>query len=393
MSITRIFLKKKLPDTLEEMEPLFAAVAHGCKAGRHQEALYDVYFERVYRKNEKYVIFKFGAFGSDLAAVSNFFDVLWTKPAEGLSDNQKAGVLNWAGFALRALGRLREAAQPMQAGMEARIKQEYWEGAAINASNLSELWLTIGDVAQAVSYARQSVEFADKSGDDFERESKRTTLADALHHANDISESLRLFEEAESMQKERQPEYPYLYSLWGFRYCDLLLSQGKYREVFERAEKALVIAKEENHLLSIALDNLSLGKAYLLQTQEQKTDDFTQAEKYLNQAVEGLIKSGYQYYVPLGILARAALYRLKREFPKAHADLDEAYEIAEQSEMKLYLTDYHLESCRLCIAEGKSGQSAQHLESAKKLIAETGYHRRDKEAEALGRCLNQNSQN
>jgi hypothetical protein len=28
-------------------------------------------------------------------------------------------------------------------------------------------------------------------------------------------------------------------------------------------------------------------------------------------------------------------------------------------------------------------------ESAKKLIAETGYHRRDKEAEELGRLLNQ----
>ncbi|MCP4691102.1 MAG: hypothetical protein GY859_23840, partial [Desulfobacterales bacterium] len=34
--------EKELPDTLEEMEPLFAAVAHGCQAGRHQEALYDV---------------------------------------------------------------------------------------------------------------------------------------------------------------------------------------------------------------------------------------------------------------------------------------------------------------------------------------------------------------
>ncbi|MCP4646634.1 MAG: hypothetical protein GY852_02720, partial [bacterium] len=38
--------EKELPDTLEEMESLFAAVAHGCQAGRHQETLDDVYWER-----------------------------------------------------------------------------------------------------------------------------------------------------------------------------------------------------------------------------------------------------------------------------------------------------------------------------------------------------------
>ncbi|OQX17855.1 MAG: hypothetical protein BWK80_38965, partial [Desulfobacteraceae bacterium IS3] len=131
----------------------------------------------------------------------------------------------------------------------------------------------------------------------------------------------------------------------------------------------------------------------LLIGKEQKSDDYKQSETYLTRAVEGLVIAGHHEFIALGLLARAALYRLKKEFPKAHADLDEAYEIAERSEMRLYLTDYHLESCRLCIAEGKSGQAAQHLESAKKLIAETGYHRRDKEAEELGRCLNQNSQN
>jgi hypothetical protein len=40
------------------------------------------------------------------------------------------------------------------------------------------------------------------------------------------------------MQKKSQPEYPYLYSVQGFRYCDLLLGKekGTVREVRERAE-------------------------------------------------------------------------------------------------------------------------------------------------------------
>jgi hypothetical protein len=48
-------------------------------------------------------------------------------------------------------------------------------------------------------------------------------------------EAAAQFEKAESMQKERQPAYPRLYSLQGFRYCDLLLDQGRDAEVRERA--------------------------------------------------------------------------------------------------------------------------------------------------------------
>ncbi len=38
---------KEFPDTVEEMAPLYAAVAHGCEAGRHQEALDEVYYRRI----------------------------------------------------------------------------------------------------------------------------------------------------------------------------------------------------------------------------------------------------------------------------------------------------------------------------------------------------------
>ena len=63
------------------------------------------------------------------------------------------------------------------------IASENWKNAAIDASNLSELYLTIGDLPQALTFAQQSVELADHSGEEFQRMSKRTTLADALHQA------------------------------------------------------------------------------------------------------------------------------------------------------------------------------------------------------------------
>jgi tetratricopeptide (TPR) repeat protein len=249
---------KKYPDTIEEMSPLYVAVAHGCQAGRHQDAMDEVYWRRIQRRNEFFNTKKLGAFGADLDAISGFFYSLWDKPVAGLTEADKAYVLADAGFDLRALGRLKEAAQPMQAGLEARVALEDWENAAIQAGNLSELYLTIGDITLALEYANQSVDLADRSGDAFQRMSKRTTLADALHQVGRRSEVESLFSEAEEMQKDRQPEYPLMYSLQGFWYCDLLLSQGKYQEVLSRAETALqIVLNGSKNLLDIALTKLS----------------------------------------------------------------------------------------------------------------------------------------
>jgi len=421
--------EKELPDTLEEMEPLFAAVMHGCMAEQHQEVLYDVYWTRIRRGNEGYSVKKLGAFGADLAALSHFFEAPWRKPAKGLTDQAQSVVLSWAGFHLRAMGRLHEAAEPMQAGMEVSIHQEDWKGAAQDASSLSELHLTIGHVQKAVDYGRESVAFADRSGDGFQKESKRTALADALHQAGELTEAEALFQEAEAMQKERQPKYHFLYSLQGFQFCDLLLSRmsfnfsysplergrgvfgngeghtpcplsrgeflknltaiplrrEEYKEVLERAGQTLEWAIQQGTLLlDIALDNLSLGRCHLLRALAENTNDFRQAETYLNLAVEGLRESGgSQHHLPRGLLARAALFRAKKEFENALTDLNEAREIAEYGGMKLFLTDYHLETCRLCLAQNKPGEAQTHLQTAKTLIAQTGYNRRLKDVEEL----------
>ncbi len=222
---------KELPDTLEEMTPLFAAVAHGCAAGRHQEAYDEVYRRRIRRGDEFYSFKKLGAFGAELVALSSFFDPPWRQPVATLTESNKVLVLASAGSGLRALGRLAEAVEPMKAGLDAAVVQENHVNAAISAGNLSELHLDIGNLAQAMELAQQSVDLGDESGDAFVRMTKRTTLADALHQVGRVAEAQTLFGEAEAMQKDLQSEYHFLYSLQGFRYCDLLLGQGKHREV------------------------------------------------------------------------------------------------------------------------------------------------------------------
>lgn len=378
---------KKLPDTLAKMEPLFAAVAHGCAAGLHQEALDDVYWQRISRGEEAYTLKKLGAFGTHLAALSHFFQVPWSQPAMGLKEEDKAFILNEAGFGLRAVGRLQEAIQPMKVSLENLVNKKNWEQAAKAASNLSELVLALGRVGEAVEYAGQAVTHADKSGDDFQKESKRTTLADALHHRGELEEAEKWFREAEAMQKKRQPEYHYLFSLQGFQFCDLLLGQGKYKEVLERAEKLFEWRIPFDSLLDISLDNLTAGRAWLMQTLAENTGDFTKAMDYLHQAVTGLRKSGRDDILPLGLFARAECYRRQQEFKAAREDLQEALEIAQTGGMKLFLADYHLVAGKLCSAQGKQQDARSHFASAKKMMEEMGYGRKLQEViRALGSC-------
>ena len=104
----------------------------------------------------------------------------------------------------------------------------------------------------------------------------------------------------------------------------------------------------------------------------------------------GLREAGIQEYLSRGLFARAAYYRAQNEFAPAWADLEEAREITERGEMKLHLADYHLEACRLLLAEGRAHgaegvaqKAKEHLDIAAQMIEEMGYGRRKPEVEAL----------
>lgn len=306
----------------------------------------------------------------------------------GLTEGDQAYVQSTAGHCLRALGRLTEAVQALQATLESNIAREDWENSALQASNLSELTLTNGDLKRAIEYAQQSVELAERSDDAFLQMVNRVTLADALHQAARLAEAEAAFAEAEAMQKERQPEYPLLYMIAGFRYCDLLLSQGQAQAVQDRAAQTLEWAKQGGlSLLALALDNLSLGRAYLLQAQQAGTNNYTQAATHLEQAVEGLRRAGQQQLIPLGLLARAELRRVRGEFARAKADVEETMTIATRSGMRLFEADAHLEYARLYLAQGETAPAREHLDKATAMIEEMGYHRRDPEVAELEETL------
>ncbi|HLB72294.1 MAG TPA: hypothetical protein VJJ51_14720 [Candidatus Methanoperedens sp.] len=374
---------KEYPGTFEEMTQLYAAVAHGCRAGRHNEALGEVYIRRIQRGDESFNTGKLGEFGADLAIISCFFDLTWSQPVAELTKCNTAFVFNQAGYDLMALGRLKEAEQPMKDGFNICISIKKWKNAALLAINLSELFIARGDVVSALDYAQQSVNLADISSDPIVQSSAQVVLADSLHQAGHIAEAEAAFHDAENMQKKIKPEYLYLFALRGFLYCDLLLSQEKYLDVQNRAIQTLEWAEKSQRLLEIALDRLSLGRSYMLQALEKGTHDFIEALTYLNQAVAGLQKAGNKHYLPRGLMSRAELYRVRRDFDKAQRDLDEAAVIAERGGMGLHKADCHLGYARLYLAMDDTEKARKSLAAASEMIRKMGYHRRDREVEEL----------
>ncbi|HKP03709.1 MAG TPA: ATP-binding protein [Chthoniobacterales bacterium] len=408
----------KAEPTLEDLQPLYQAVAHGCNAGLQQEALERVYYDRIKRRAQGYSDKKLGAFASNLGAVACFFDQPWSRPSALVADGAQAWLLNEAAVCLRALGRLTEALTPMRVSGEMDVKVGRWNGAAISYGNLSELELTLGDVASAVVNAELSVAYADRSGELEERVTKRAVHAEALDRAGRRTEAQARFEEAERIQVQECPDYPLLHSVWGFWYCDFLMGEAERvawqlilklplcsavkdaalscRAVAERAAQTLKLAEYSGaDILSIALDRLSVGRAAICAAiLEANRSDFAFGVRRseLDSAVSGLRRSGNIDDLPRGLIARAWLRSLtgaRTGVDSAQSDLDEAYDIAEQGQMKLFLADIHLHRARLFLNEEFYPwlSAAGDLAAAKQLIEKYGYGRRTDELQDAEEAL------
>ncbi len=200
---------------------------------------------------------------------------------------------------------------------------------------------------------------------------------------------------------------PLLYSLPGFRYCDLLLAAAEHaafldcgsllplsasqpaasaggqttdehstsgdvlsrpdasrlagesgsrlpqskalRDVAQRATQTLKWVETQNWLLTIALDHLTLGRAALYAAILDESE-ISNLKSEIEKAVSGLRRAGQQHMLVLGLLTRAWLRSLTpaRTGPEsAQSDLDEAWEIAARGPMPLFMADIHLYRARL----------------------------------------------
>jgi hypothetical protein len=389
--------------TLDDLQPLYQAVAHGCLAGMQQEACDEVFFNRIRRKKEAYSINKLGAFGADLGAVASFFDPPWRRVSPNLTPVDQGWLLHEAAFSLRALGRLAEALEPIRASLLDYVNQEEWGKAATVAQNLSELELTLGDIEPAIRDAEAALAYADRSEDEFQR-SERAAHAHALQQAGRLAQAGALFAQTATMQATREPDYPLLYSTVGFYNCDLLLTdaeraawhvivgaggstESQYgaetcNAVAKRAAQTLAWVAPQHWLLDIGLDHLTLARAALY---APILDGRRPEGDHLREAADFLRRAGAQEFLLPALLTRALFCAVTGDFDGARENVNDAYDIAERGPMRLRLADIHLHRARLFgLMDSRPAaypwaSPRDDLDAAKKLIDDCGYGRRREE--------------
>ncbi|WP_158815703.1 toll/interleukin-1 receptor domain-containing protein [Methylocapsa sp. S129] len=432
--------------TLTDLAPLYQAIAHGCSAGRHQEALNYVYKQRICRwiyivgsldsVLEFYSRHRLGASGSDLAAISFFLESLYTKAVKTLDAIDQWFVIGEAAYCLEAQGRLSESLEARRASGSGIL--EFPVDAVTDEILLGEIELLTGDIPAAIASANRAVAASgyraiNHAGisDRYRMIGASTTLADALLAAGDFREASSLFADAEKRQRQIQSEDRRIYHQGVSHRCALLLDKRQWVSACERAHAAFDVSAYDKFPHHIAEDVLNLARAELgaalagAEAQRRALcflsfGDQTwrgtngSVQRCFDESVAALRASAINANLVGALLARAALLRCIGDWPGAARDLDEVEEIAEPGPMRLFLCDMALERARLAFArieafaplngliddgppkpvlpdaaeaERLKEEARTNLGIARKLITECGYHRRDEELAELEAVL------
>lgn len=391
------------PDTIPEMNPLFHAVAHGCRAGRCKDAWQEVYWPRISRKSDQFSVMELSAWTSDLAALRHFYtDAKWKCIAAELDAGDRACLRASTSYDLRAVGQIEEAIPLMrQALADHRALQNWWP-ASDAAGNLSELLVLHGDLeearkaaAESITLSEQSIPVVESTGTDSEKaDAKKShafnieSLADALHHLGRLDEAEEEFQRAEKKFMEYFGADLCLSGIRGYHFADLLLDRGRHEEVRERSVKWEKFDRDAKRPHGVGLAMLARARAIMLAASGETTPDFAPAKQMMDAACDYLRrKVGHQELITRSQIAAGELCIARGDLDEALAELTGANEDAKRGQMRLLEADARLQLARLHLHRGDHPAAEEQLIRVETMCNRMGYGRRTPEVGALRRQL------
>lgn len=336
------------PTTLNDMRPLCQAVAHGCHAGRQQEALGQVYKARILRlggeeSEERFLTQRLGGFSDGLCVVSCFFDEPWSKPTTGLPPTDRGWVAYEATWCLRAVTRLSEAVTPGRFAFRSAVDSADHREAAKRANTLADLLMRLGELTEAKDVILQGVEQAKRAELPRWRGANHALLGGVLHHLGELDAASQHLGWAEDFLQG-----DYRLARWVLhRLADLLLDTrpplSAIRDVENRFSAALTQSFAADHKKVRGIAHLGLARLALARyAQVGKLKPTEEEMHHFRQAVDDLKASGRRELLPEALLTRAKMHGLledSSERDRARTDLDEAWRIAEPASMRLFMVD------------------------------------------------------
>ncbi|HLC15269.1 MAG TPA: hypothetical protein VJL89_03475 [Thermodesulfovibrionia bacterium] len=368
------FFKKEAPDkprNLQELINLYRAVHHGCSARMYKNAL-KLYRERIMQGEGAYSTNQLGLFSEEVAALGRFFEKdpeTETTVDNLFKESDRAWLRARIAFCYTLLGRLDEAMEKRGEELKSCIKHKEWCNASSAYGYISELYVFMGDLLKAEKAAKKAIEFADKCNSLYEKLRSKCRLATVYHLKEDLKTSLNLFQEAEKIQQEFEPQNPRLYSDHGFRYRLLLLDKGEYGKILPRARQARDINKkiETPWNLAIGLDYLIKACAY------SEKELYDHATRNFDMAYDELERSRSILYLPEFYLAKANFNNKQKLIKPALNNAENALSIAEQYEMLLYQVDAKLVIAQIYIDSQQITEASKSVEEAKSLVKDYPY--------------------
>jgi tetratricopeptide (TPR) repeat protein len=345
------------PETLEEMQPLFEQVYHGCAVGLYDEVCEDVYWGKIYRMEERFIIHKLGAWEAALSLVKTFF------PEGDLSQMPlvskkaiKSRLLNTAGLALLVTGRPKEAEEPFLIGVKMLIEDEDWKNASGIYRNLADLQIRTGELESGLENAKEALDTAEKAKSYEYIEYSKAYLAWTLQLLGNGKEAADWFRQADELHIKIVDNQ--LYGQRGVHYADFLISMKRIDEAFELTKQNLEICQRNSWPDDISSCHRCLGAI------ERIKGNHKEAEAHLQKAIEIARKVSMPYLEIESLLESGRLHLDMKGHEDAIRDAKEVLKICVRTGFKLYEPEAEIVLSKVYMALNDIEQAKSFAHSA-----------------------------
>lgn len=364
-----------LPSTELRMSAIFAAVTHGCAAGRQSETFKEVFLPRVAGDDTGAHIHKLRTYGQSVAALATFFKHPWSQIEPTLTLSDQALGINMASVCLQTVGRVIDALEPMRLSVQQFARLGDWKSAAITTQNIARLLTCLGQLkgeqahAESLSWAVEAgalgVDYAERSGDSDQRVANIAAHADAVLQTGDLATAEEILSHLDNFTAVVQGEDVFIARN---RLAEIF---GFYRAILDMASASEVI--EDLRPLAFTAARIQA----LLQTSGSASGSPPVVDlSHLSDGIAALRSANDEVALTGGLLdAAEALYALGR-FADIEAPLHEAEVMADRGPMPLSACDGALLRARMALATGDAERFGAHRNRAAELIARCGYGRR-----------------
>ncbi len=345
------------PKTLEEMQPLFEQVYHGCAAGLYDEVLDDVYWTKIQREKEFYMVHTLGAWETELSLIKNFFPEgdLSQMPLVSRKRTQSF-LLNEAGLALLGTGRPKEAEATFLTAIKKDIKETGGKFASAGYQNLADLQFQTGELEAGLDSAQKALDLAEKAEDHDDIVDSKVYLGWILCLLGKSREAEKHFKEADKLS-EKITGYR-LHSGWGIHYADFLIAMERIDQAFDLTRQNIEICQRNNWTNEISRCNRCLGAI------ERTKGNKKQADEHLREAVEIARKVVYPAIEIEALLEFARLGLDKGKYEDAIRDAGQVLKICGRTGFKLHEPEAEIVLARAYLAQKGFEQAETNAKSA-----------------------------